>query len=336
MNASRTPGGAGWRAAWCAACVGLTLSAAPVRAQESWPARPIHIVVPFSPGTAVDGIGRAVGDYLAREWKASVVVENREGAGGIVGSAAVAGARPDGYTLLLGTQAIVTAIFLSPTPPFDPVRDFAPLVKVGSAPLVLFVSRDSKYPSLAALVADARANPQALSYAHAGPGSSGHLGTEVLKRALGFAARDIGYKAQPQAMIDTVTGRVSFAMANVPVARAQLEAGTLRALGTGARTRMANLPNVPTFAEVVGQPDFELGVWYGFVMPAGTPAPLQARLREGIVKAVADPAVRRLVENALGGGTVEIEDSARFATRIREEKETYRKLIADLGLTPKS
>ena len=320
------------------ACVSLVLCAtAPwVAAQESWPSRPIHFIVPFSPGTAVDGMARIIGASIGKDLNVSIVVENKEGASGIVGSAYGANAKADGYTVLMGTQAIVTAIFFTPTMPFDPVRDLAPIVKVGTAPSVMFTATHSRFTNFATLLAEAKARPEALSYAHAGPGSSGHLGGEVIMKAFGFQARGIGYKTQPQAMIDTVTSRVDFAMANVPVARAQLDAGTLRPLAVGSRTRMPGLPQTPTLAELLKQPDFELGNWYGYLVPAGTPQIAIDRLRSGIIKAVNDPAIRPQLENALGGSKAEIEDTAKFGARIREEKELYRKMIADLGLTPKS
>ena len=274
------------------ACVSLVLCAtAPwVAAQESWPSRPIHFIVPFSPGTAVDGMARIIGASIGKDLNVGIVVENKEGASGIVGSAYGANAKPDGYTVLMGTQAIVTAIFFTPTMPFDPVRDLAPIVKVGTAPSVMFTATHSRFTNFATLLAEAKARPEALSYAHAGPGSSGHLGGEVIMKAFGFQARGIGYKTQPQAMIDTVTSRVDFAMANVPVARAQLDAGKVRLLGVLTEKRLPDFANLAT----VKEQGFDVVVtkFRGLAGPKGIPDDIAAQWERAIRQVVASDAYK--------------------------------------------
>jgi len=313
--------------------IGAAIVGTPAFSQGAYPTRPIRMIVPFSAGTGSDGLMRAMSGALGDALGTTILIDNRPGAGGMLGSTAGAKAKPDGYTVLLATQALGTAVHMTASPPFDPSKDLLPVVKVADAPFIILVGRDSKFDSFQAIVSAGKLASTKLTFATNGPGSASHLGTEILKREFGFDATAVPYKDSPQAMLDASQGRVSFAFANVPIARGLLATGDLRIVATGAAVRMPAYPTVPTFAELLNKPDFTYGAWYGFVVPAETPRQVVVRLEEAIIKVLSDPAIKESVERALGGGIVAITRSEPFGRRMREEKEYYGKLMADLGVS---
>ena len=271
------------------ACLIAAAAAAPAQAQE-FPARPIHIVVPFTPAGAVDLLGRLVAERLAARWKSGAVVENRPGAGTVIGTDMVAKAAPDGYTILLAVTSHAVNATLVEKLPFDPIADFAPIVLAATAQNMLAVN-----PSVAArtpgeLIALAKANPGKLNAGSPGKGTTLHLAAEMLKTAAGIDFTIVHYKGSQPATTALLSGEVAF-MFDPGTVVPHAQAGKLRLLAvTGAR-RSPVLPEVPTMIES-GLPGFEVVSWYGFFAPAGTPGRVVAELNAAINDAIRDPNVR--------------------------------------------
>ena len=277
----------------------LTAALAPSLATaQAYPNKPIHLVVPFSAGGAVDTVGRTLGEKLTTQLGQSVIVDNKPGASANIGADAVAKAAPDGYTLLVGANGLATNMALFRSLPFNTLKDFAPISLLGNAPLVLVVATGSPFKSLNDLLAAGRADKTALTYGSAGNGSSGHLAAALLESVGKFEALHVPYKGGAPALVDLVAGRISFMLLNPLEVGPQLQAGRLRALAVSSTQRLPLLPNVPTMAEA-GLPGFEAGVWWALVAPAGTPPAVIARLSAETQKALADPGVKERL-NALG------------------------------------
>ncbi len=282
----------------------LLAPAMTVRAQETFPSRPVRIVVPYAPGGSTDILARMVAERIAPDLGQPVVVENRPGGGAVIGSELVARAAPDGHTLLMatnGSHAINVGLFQNL--PYDPVRDFAPVTMVASVPLVLVVPSATPVTTVAALIEYVRARPQQSSFGSAGNGASGHLAGEMFRSMAGLDMVHVPYRGDGPALTDLIGGRLSMSFANLPAAIGHVRAGTLRALAVTTATRSSALPDVPTMAEA-GMPGFEVNPWYGLMAPAGTPAPRIARLQALVTAALAQPAVReqlsRLGAEAVG------------------------------------
>ncbi len=278
-------------------------------AQGRYPDRPIRLVIPFAPGGETDIFSRAIAPRLADVLGQQVVLENRAGATGIVGSEYVAKAKPDGYTLIFGTaatHALNLAVFK--TLPYHPLRDFEPIAFVGSVPLVLFV-----HPSLPAtlkeFIALLKANPGKYSYGAAGSSTS-HLGIELLKAGAGVSAVHIPYKGTGPALQDTVGGQVQFMGGSIGVGLPMVQAGRLRAVAVMAKQRMAAAPDVPTFAEA-GMADFEVGTWNVVMAPLGTPKPIVERVNAALNETLRDPGIRERLTKL---GITPVDDSTPAST----------------------
>jgi len=314
-----------------ACMLGLSL-AAPAGAQPDYPSRPLRLIVPFSAGSAADTVGRAIGDELARLIAVPVVIENREGAGGTLGTAAVAKAAPDGHTLLMGTSLMTMAVHMTAPPAYDVVKDFVPIARVGVIPLVAVAASSAPFKSWTELIAHSKANAGKINYATSGKGSSSHVYTEMLKREFGFDAQDVPYKNVGQAVTDTTTGINHFFIANLPPTRALIQTGQLRALAVGSKQRLAAFPDVPTFAELTGRPDLELALWYGFFVPAGTPAAVVSRLNRELLKAADTPSVRARLE--LNGGVLALGRATELEAMVRSDNLRFKVLMKELNLVP--
>ena len=275
--------------------LGCIICAPQVMAQ-AWPNKPLHIVVPYAAGGAVDTMARIAGQSLSVRLGQPVLVDNRPGAGANIGMDAVAKAAPDGYTLLMTSNALATNGALFPTLPFDPQRDFAAVGQIGHAPLVVVVPTSSKVATFKDLLDLSRAEPGKLTYATAGNGSSGHLAGEALKQAAHFDALHVPYKGGAPAITDLLGGRIAFMPINPVEVISNIRAQKLRALAVAGRKRLALLPDVPTVSEA-GLPGFEVSVWWGLMVPSATPQPLVARLNAELQKVLAEPNVQtRLAE----------------------------------------
>lgn len=263
------------------------LCAAGLAHAQGWPAKPIHLVVPFTPGGSSDILGRAIAQKLQEAWGQPVVIDNVPGAGGSLGADRVAKAAPDGYTLLLGhigNLAVAPAIY--PKLPYDPLRHFAPVAWVANVPNVLAVHPSVPAQTLPELIALAKTRPGQLNYGTGGNGSAAHLATEYLKLESRTFMVHVPYRGTAPAVTDLIAGQIQLVFTGGPAVIPFVKSGQLRALAVSSRKRLEALPNVPTVAES-GYKDFEADQWYGVVAPAGTPPDIVRKLNAQINQALA-------------------------------------------------
>ncbi len=298
-------------------------------AQDAFPSKPVHLLVPFPPGGAVDIVGRTLGDELSKRWGQSVIIENRPGAGGTIASQAAAKAPPDGYTLIIVATGHALNPHLYAKLPYDPFNDFTPLSLIGTSPNMPLVRSDSPIRTLADLLALARERPGQLSYGHAGNGTSSHLAGELINYMTKVNIAAIPYKGGAPALNDLIGGHIPVSINNIPESIAQIRAGTVRPLGVTTARRSPVLPDAPTIAEA-GIPGYDTGVWWGLVGPAGLPPLVKARLAKDCAEAVNAPAVK---ERLLGLGAAPIGSSPEdFAALIRAEYEKWGPIIKAAGI----
>jgi len=303
-----------------------TLSAAQTPA---YPMKPIRLVVPFPPGGATDIIARAVAQKLSETWGQSIVVDNRPGAGGNIGTELVAKAPPDGYTLemgTVGTHAINASLYAKI--PFDNVKDFVPIILVAGVPNVLEVTPSLPVNSVQELITYAKANPGKLNFASSGNGTSIHLSGELFKVMTGVQMTHVPYKGSAPALQDLIAGQVQLMFDNLPPSLPQIKSGKLRALAVTSATRAPALPDVPTVAES-GLPGFEASSWFGLLAPAGTPPAIIAKINAEVAAWLASPEGKEKLAsigaNAAGGSP---ED---FARHIQAETAKWAKVVKESG-----
>jgi len=304
-------------------CATPPAGAAPQAEAAGYPSRPIRLVVPFPPGGGADAVGRLVALRLSQATGASVVVENRGGAGGSIGAAAVAAAPHDGYTLLLGTNAthgINPSLYASPG--YDAERDFAPVATIATAASALVVAPAFPARDVAGLIALAKSGTP-LTFASAGSGTGQHLGGELFKSLAHVDLLHVPYRGGGPATVDLLGGTVSMMFDSLPSALANIRAGKLRALGVTTTHPVAQLPGVPPISDTV--PGYELSAWYGVLAPAGTPAPVVAWLNRAINGALADPQARAQLVDA--GLDPEPGPPQALAGRIHAEIPRWRQII---------
>jgi tripartite-type tricarboxylate transporter receptor subunit TctC len=271
----------------------ILLAAAAAPAQD-FPSRPVTIVVPQAPGASSDLLARTVADRLNAAWGQPIVIDNRAGAGGNVGAAHAARAPGDGYTLMIGTDAMMTSnVYLYKTMPFDPVKDFAPITNAGANIICLAVNAQLPVASIPELIAYARANPGKLQYGSPGIASPHHLSGELLAQKAGIAIVHVPYRGGAPAANDLLGGHINMAFLSLSSAVPHLATGKIRILALVEKTRYAAMPAIPTIGETVA--GFEMTSWLGFFAPAGTPAPLIARLNAALINVLtADPVKEKL------------------------------------------
>jgi tripartite-type tricarboxylate transporter receptor subunit TctC len=308
------------------------LPASAVWAQATgYPEKPIRLVVPFAPGGALDVVGRIVGQRLTESWGRQVLIDNRLGAAGNIGAEFVAKAPPDGYTLLMSsvtTQAISMSLLAKP--PYDFVRDYAPVALVASAPLALIVHSALPAKTVREFIALAKARPGELNYFSSGTGSGTHLGAAIFDQMAGIRTTHVPYKGGAQGVTDLLSGQVQFAFSTIGLAQPHVDSGRLRMLGIGSRKRYSRLPDVPTIAESVK--GYEAEQWYGVVAPASTPPAIANKLAAEIKTIVARPEVR---ERFYSQGIEPVYASPEeFAGYIKANVAKYAKVIKSLGLKP--
>jgi tripartite-type tricarboxylate transporter receptor subunit TctC len=308
-------GGAGMNARAFLVCL-LFLPAAPAGAQ-GYPSKPVRMIVPSTPGGGPDIMARAVGQKLTEAWGQAVVIENRGGAGGIIGSEAAAKAPPDGYTLVManaGSHAVNASLYAKL--PYDPIRDFAPVTLVSSAPNILIVHPSLPVKNVRELVALAKQKPDTLTFGSGSNGSTAHLTGELFKLQAGVRLVHVPFKGAPAAVVGVMSGEVAIAFPNIPPALPQVKAGKLRALGVTTLTRAAAAPEIPTLAEA-GLPGFEAVAWFGVLAPAGTPRDIVLKVSQEIARIVRMPEMQdrlRLEGAEAVGSTPE-----QFAETIRRD-----------------
>lgn len=269
----------------------LLLIPAAARAAD-WPERPVRMIVPFGAGSGADTVGRIFAEELAKALGQSVIVDNKGGAGGLMGTAEGARASADGYTLLLTSQG--TTVFnmgLYKAPGYDPLKDLAPVTITGILPNVLVVAPTNPAKTAADLIAQARAKPGELTYGSSGVGSSLHMSGVTLEQRTGVRLQHVPYRAAPAAVLAVVNGEVTMGFFNAPTVLGQIKAGKLKPLAVTAKTRSVMLPDVPTMIEA-GVPDFVVAGWLGFALPANTPRTIVSRFNAEINRIAQSPEVK--------------------------------------------
>ena len=305
---------------------------APLAARaQPYPSHLIKIIVPYAAGGAVDIVARTIGQPLGVALKQSVIVDNRPGASANIGMELVARAAPDGYTLLMASNGIATNMALFSHLTFDGRRDFAPVAKIGYAPLVIVVPASSPVKSLKDLIAMAKAEPGKLTYASAGNGSSGHLAGELLKSMAKIDVLHVPYKGGAPAITDLLGERITFMPINPVEVIAHIRGGQLRALAVASDKRLPLLPDVPTAAEA-GLPGYEASVWWGLVAPAKTPVEIVRQLNVETNAALANPAVAGKLAEL--GVVVTPGSSDQFGTFINAQTGLWSGVIKSAGIQP--
>jgi tripartite-type tricarboxylate transporter receptor subunit TctC len=316
-----------------ACAVGMaTLMAAPLAATaaDNWPSQPIRFIVPFPPGGPTDLMARMISEPLAQKLGTTVVVENRAGASGNIGSAFVAKAHPDGYTILLaasGNMAVNQTLFKNLQ--YDPIKDFASIIQISKFPLVLEVKSDSKVKTVGDYVAYAKANPDIVTFGSAGNGSPQHLGGELFKKVTGAPLQHIPYKGAGPAITDMLGGHI-YSMFDILGSSMQyIKNGDFRALAVTTATRSKQLPDVPTMQEA-GLKDFEYYAWHGIVAPAGTPADIIAKYNKALNEIFQDPEFAKrwqAIGSEVVGGPPE-----QFTKLVNSEAERLGAIVKELGI----
>jgi tripartite-type tricarboxylate transporter receptor subunit TctC len=297
-------------------------------AQAPFPSRPVHIFVPYPAGGAVDILSRTLGDVVSKQWGQGVVVENRPGAGGVIASQALVTSPPDGYTLIVVASGHPTNSFLYPNIPYDTFKDFTPISLLASSPNILLVRAGSPFKTLADMIAQARAKPGSLSFAHSGTGTSTHLAGELLKSLAKIDIGAIPYKGGAPAINDLLGGQIPMSINNGPESVGQLAAGSVRALAVTTAKRASFLPDVPSMGETV--PGYDTEVWWGLLGPAGMPPDVLAKLSHDFVAALNTESVKERL-NKLGATPIG-STPQEFDAKIHADYEKWGPIIKAAGI----
>jgi tripartite-type tricarboxylate transporter receptor subunit TctC len=311
-----------------AAAVLIAAASAPVSAQD-YPSRPIRMVVPLTPGSGADIAGRIIAKAMTEVWHQPVIVENRPGAGGQIGTQAVAKSDPDGYTLLVqsASHAANSAIYKSL--PYDPLKDLTDVARLGVTPYVMVTAPDGPYKSLKALVEAAKANPGNIPFASAGVGSSTHLAAEFVVDLAGIKMLHVPYRGSPEAIQDTIAGRTAFYMAPINTAVGLVSEGRLAALGVSTRARADVMPNAVPLAEQ-GFPDYDVSLWFGMWAPAGTPTAVVQKLNAQVAASMRNAEViEQFGKLGISPLPMNPQDFARF---VRSEIAIYQRIVKQAAI----
>lgn len=310
----------------------MVLTASAASAAERFPVKPVRIVVPFPAGGSTDLIARQLGQRLTESWSQPVLIDNRSGAGGVIGSDVVARSAPDGYTLVMGsvsTHAIIPHI--NPKLPYDPIADFAAITEIARFPSMLVANSALPVKTVKQLVALAKQRPGQLTYASNGNGTNSHLAGEMLKAAAGIDMLHVPYKGAAPAIADVVAGHVAMMFTGVANGISYVKSGRLRAIAVASMERSPSLPEVPTIEES-GVRGVDVTIWLGLWGPAALPSELVSRLNADVVAALKNPKVRELfaAQDAQAVGST----PAEFAARVREELARWRKIVQAANIKP--
>ena len=302
-----------------------------LHAQPAWPAKPIHLIVPFPAGGQLDVVSRLVADRVSAALGQPIIVEAKPGADGNIGTDLVAKAAPDGYTWLAASPPTTIQPSVRPkTLHYDPIRDFAPVAFIGTSPFLFVVPASLSVRTLDEFVAYAKARAGQLSYAGSARGTVVHLATEVLKQDTGIEMEMIGYKGQPDAIADLLTARVQFMTLGLILAEPYIKEGKLRALAVLDATRSPHLPDVPSVAEL-GHPDRVMSTWFGLAMPHGTPQPIVERVNAEVMKVLRAPDVVEKL-HAMGIDPAQSNTPDAFAAFMKEDVARWKKVVKEAGI----
>jgi tripartite-type tricarboxylate transporter receptor subunit TctC len=308
----------------------LLLPSAYARAQAqgaaaTYPTKPVRMIVPFAPGGGTDIIGRLVAQELSTAWGQTVLVDNRGGGGGTIGTQLAAKATPDGYTMVLCSLGLTYAPALYPDLPYDPRRDLAPITRVASQPFVYVVTPALNVSSMQQLIALAKSKPGEIRYGSGGAGGSSHLGTELLRTMTGIQLVHVPYKGTGPALTAMLAGEIHFQLIGISSVVPHIKAGRMRALAVSGSARSSAAPDVPTVAES-GVPGYDFDVWYGMLFPAGTPQPLVERVNRDIQRALQSASLQQRFAGL--GVQASGNTSDEFRKLIRSEIEKWNKVVA--------
>ena len=314
-----------------AALVALLAGAA--FAQDTYPSKPIKLIVPFATGSGIDQVARIFAEELRGPLKQSVIVENREGAAGVIGATSVATGAADGYTVLVGAHPpFAIATQLQRNPGYDPLTSFAPIARVGAVVMVGISASSMPFKNWQEMAVYFRANPAKANYAVSGTGSPGQLFTQLIKLQTGLPMQEISYKSTGQALNDVLGGQVQFSIVSMPATLGHIKAGTVRLMGVGSKERLKDFPDTPTLGALIGDPSYEALVWYGFLVPQGTPVAIVNRLYTEIAAASASPRVEALfTKSSIVPG---LQNPQQFAASLKNDVAMARKMITAAKLEP--
>jgi tripartite-type tricarboxylate transporter receptor subunit TctC len=310
-------------------CCASLLATADAAHAQTYPSRPVRLVVPFAPGGTVDIVARVIGARMSSDIGQQVVVDNRGGGGGVIGTDIVAKSRGDGYTLLIHSAAIAYEPSLRDRLPYNVLKDFEPLTMIGSTPNLLVVHPSFTAKSAADLIALAREKPGAVTFGTGGIGSSSHLAVVLLQAMSATSLNHVAYKGAGPALVEVVAGQINFMIATMPGAISQVKAGRLRALGISSAQRSPVVPNIPTIAES-GLPGYEFVAWFGMLAPAATPPKLVSQMNTLIDKATNAPDTQSKLD--VQGITAQTGSPASFRAYIRSETEKWAKTLKSAGI----
>ena len=302
---------------------------ASITGAQTYPSKPIRIMVPSAPGGGTDIVTRLISPKLGESLATQLILDNRAGAGGIVGADIAAKSLPDGYTLLMATGGILNVLPILGKVPYSTKRDFSPITRVAATPNVLLVPLSMSAKSVSELIALAKAKPGALNYASTGPGTGSHLGGELFKSLAHINIVQVPYQGSPQALADLIGGRVDLFFNNALSAMPQVRSGRLRALAVTSPARLPTASEIPTVAES-GVPGFEVETWYGLLVPAGTPRTIINRLNAEVVKVIRLPDVQERL-GAEGARTIG-NTPEQFSAYLTAESTKWTKVLAGTGI----
>ena len=298
---------------------------------QSYPNHTVRMIVPLTTGSGADIAGRVVAKSLTETWKQPVIIENRPGAGGLIGTGVVVNSDPDGYNLLVQSASYAANPAIYKKLPYDPLKSLIDVAILGQTPYVMVTAADGPYQSIRDLIIAAKSKPGEITFASAGVGSSTHLAAEYFNQMMGVKLIHVPYKGSPEAIQDTMSGRTAFYMAPLDTAIGQLKGGKLRALGLTSKARNAAVPDIPTIAEQ-GYANFEIALWFGVWAPAGTPAAVVKKVNADINQAMQDPEVKSAYETK--GIKATPMSPTEFGKFVRDEMAKYQKIARDANIEP--